>query len=61
MLDLKLYLNRKNHAGELICSAQNSIGQTSKQFTFIVLDQQITTTTTVGYENLPSTKQNCEF
>jgi hypothetical protein len=54
VIDLMLIFNRKNHAGEIICSAQNSVGQTSKQFTLIILDQQ--TTTTVGYDNVPSRK-----
>jgi len=44
---------RKNHEGEIICSAQNTIGETTKQFTLIVLDQQTTTIATVEYENIP--------
>jgi len=50
------FFKRKNHAGEIICSAQNAIGQTSKQFTLIVLDYQTTTaaTTTIPFENIAS-------
>ncbi|CAF0756370.1 unnamed protein product [Rotaria sp. Silwood1] len=46
----------KHHAGEMMCYAKNTIGQTSKQFTLIVLDSQTTTTTTIAtivYENIP--------
>ncbi|CAF0772843.1 unnamed protein product [Rotaria sordida] len=49
-----LYINQleKQHAGDMMCYAENTIGQTSKQFTLIILDSQITTTT-AGYEILP--------
>ncbi|CAF1357382.1 unnamed protein product [Adineta steineri] len=48
-----LYIDQleKNHAGEIICSAENTVGKTSKQFTLIVLDHQLPPpTTTVLYE-----------
>jgi hypothetical protein len=51
--DIQL-LNRKSHSGEIICSARNTIGQTSKQFTLIVFESPAPTTTTAGYENIPS-------
>ncbi|CAF2894680.1 unnamed protein product [Rotaria sp. Silwood2] len=54
-----LYINQleKHHASEIMCYAQNTIGQASKQFTLIVLDPQTTATTTITtviYENIPT-------
>ncbi|CAF0852080.1 unnamed protein product [Adineta ricciae] len=45
-----LYIDQleKNHEGELLCSAHNAIGQTTKQFSLSVLDNQVTTT--IAYE-----------
>ncbi|UJR25150.1 hypothetical protein I4U23_006509 [Adineta vaga] len=48
-----LYIDQleKNHAGEILCSAHNPIGQTTKQFSLNVLDNQ-SITTTLGYETI---------
>ncbi|CAF3856205.1 unnamed protein product, partial [Rotaria magnacalcarata] len=55
-----LYISQleRYHEGEIICYAQNTIGQTSKTFTLMVLDHETTTTTeiaTIEYE--PNSKQ----
>ena len=52
---MSLESTRKHHAGELICTARNSVGQASKQFSLIVVDPPSTSTSlTIVQETLPS-------